>query len=68
MRWWVVLIMVIIAVGLDTGLAGVFTIRGIGHATPSFSAWGYHGTFSQIWRYLHPQSVFSSFLPWSISI
>jgi len=38
MRWWVALIMVIIAVGLDTGLAGVFTIRGIGHATPSFSA------------------------------
>jgi len=38
MRWWVFLILAIIAVGLDSGLAGVFTIRGLGHATPSFSA------------------------------
>jgi len=38
MRWWVFLIMAIVAVGLDTGLVGVFTLRGVGHATPSVAA------------------------------
>lgn len=38
MRWWVFLLMATIAVGLDSGLAGVFTLRGLGHATPGFSA------------------------------
>ena len=38
MRWWVFLIMAVIAVGLDTGLVGVFTLRGLGHATPSVVA------------------------------
>jgi cell shape-determining protein MreD len=38
MRWWILLIMAIIAVGLDTGLVGVFTLRGLGHATPSIAA------------------------------
>ena len=32
------LVMAIIAVGLDTGLVGVFTLRGVGHATPSIAA------------------------------
>ncbi len=38
MRWWVFLITAVVAVGLDTGLTGVFTLRGLGHATPSISA------------------------------
>ncbi len=38
MRWWVFLIMGIVAVGLDSGLASVFTLRGLGWATPSFAA------------------------------
>ncbi|MDP7028751.1 MAG: hypothetical protein QF733_00850 [Phycisphaerales bacterium] len=38
MRWWVLLVLAIIAVGLDSGLMGVFTLRGLGHATPSASA------------------------------
>ena len=38
MRWWVFLIMAIVAVGLDSGLVGVFTLRGLGYATPSIAA------------------------------
>ncbi len=38
MRWWVFLLCAIVAVGLDSGLMGVFTLRGLGYATPSVSA------------------------------
>ncbi|MCH2141226.1 MAG: hypothetical protein MK100_09395 [Phycisphaerales bacterium] len=38
MRWWIFILASIIVVGLDSGLGGVFTIRGLGHATPSIAA------------------------------
>ncbi len=38
MRWWVFLLILIVAAGLDSGLASLFTLRGLGHATPSMAA------------------------------
>ncbi|MDG2424837.1 MAG: rod shape-determining protein MreD [Phycisphaerales bacterium] len=38
MRWLVFIIAALIAVGLDSGFSGIFTLRGAGFLTPSFAA------------------------------
>jgi len=38
MRWFIFLVAAIVAVAMDSGLVGVFTLRGLSYATPSVSA------------------------------